>query len=91
MTHTQQQVILGVLEILWLNELFYSTKKTDTMNYYYGGKYIIVHKLISSSSCVTIYSDTVILTQPPKVILAKADSFACYGTTFYVKIKGYCW
>jgi gliding motility-associated-like protein len=68
-------------------ELFYSSKKTDTMNYYYGGKYIIVHKLISSSSCVTIYSDTVILTQPPKVILAKADSFACYGTTFTLKAK----
>jgi len=68
-------------------ELFYSTKKTDTMNYYYGGKYIIVHKLISSSSCVTIYSDTVILTQPPKVILAKADSFACYGATFTLKAK----
>ena len=57
------------------------------MNYYYGGKYIIVHKLISSSPCVTIYSDTVILTQPPKVILAKADSFACYGTTFTLKAK----
>ena len=68
-------------------ELFYSSKKTDTMNYYYGGKYIIVHKLTSSSSCVTIYSDTVILTQPPKVILAKADSFACYGTTFTLKAK----
>ena len=68
-------------------ELFYSTKKTDTMSYYYGGKYIIVHKLISSSSCVTIYSDTVILTQPPKVILAKADSFACFGTTFTLKAK----
>lgn len=68
-------------------ELFYSTKKTDTMNYYYGGKYIIVHKLVSSSSCVTIYSDTVILTQPPKVILAKADSFACYGATFTLKAK----
>ena len=68
-------------------ELFYSSKKTDTMNYYYGGKYIIVHKLTSSQSCVTIYSDTVILTQPPKVILAKADSFACYGTTFTLKAK----
>jgi gliding motility-associated-like protein len=68
-------------------ELFYSSKKTDTMNYYYGGKYIIVHKLISSSSCVTIYSDTVILTQPPKVVLADADSFACYGTTFTLKAK----
>jgi len=68
-------------------ELFYSTKKTDTMNYYYGGKYIIVHKLTSANACVTIYSDTVILTQPPKVILAKADSFACYGTTFTLKAK----
>lgn len=68
-------------------ELFYSTKKTDTMNYYYGGKYIIVHKLISANACVTIYSDTVNLTQPPKVILAKADSFACYGTTFTLKAK----
>ena len=68
-------------------ELFYSSKKTDTMNYYYGGKYIIVHKLTSSQSCVTIYSDTVILTQPPKVILAKADSFACYGTSFTLKAK----
>jgi gliding motility-associated-like protein len=68
-------------------ELFYSTKKTDTMNYYYGGKYIIVHKLTSANACVTIYSDTVNLTQPPKVILAKADSFACYGTTFTLKAK----
>jgi gliding motility-associated-like protein len=68
-------------------ELFYSSKKTDTMNYYYGGKYIIVHKLTSANVCATIYSDTVILTQPPKVILAKADSFACYGTTFTLKAK----
>jgi hypothetical protein len=49
------------------NELFYSSKKTDTMNYYYEGKYIIVHKLTSAQSCVTVYSDTVYLTQPPKV------------------------
>jgi len=68
-------------------ELFYSSKKTDTMNYYYEGKYIIVHKLTSAQSCVTIYSDTVYLTQPPKVILADADSFACYGTTFNLKAK----
>jgi gliding motility-associated-like protein len=68
-------------------ELFYSSKKTDTMNYYYGGKYIIVHKLTSANVCATIYSDTVILTQPPKVILAKADSFACYGATFTLKAK----
>ena len=68
-------------------ELFYSSKKTDTMNYYYEGKYIIVHKLTSDQSCVTIYSDTVYLTQPPKVILADADSFSCYGTTFTLKAK----
>jgi gliding motility-associated-like protein len=68
-------------------EIFYSSKKTDTMNYYYAGKYIIVHKLTSSQSCVTIYSDTVYLTQPPKVILADADSFACYGTSFTLKAK----
>ena len=68
-------------------ELFYSSKKTDTMNYYYEGKYIVVHKLTSAQSCVTIYSDTVYLTQPPKVILADADSFACYGTTFNLKAK----
>ena len=68
-------------------ELFYSSKKTDTMNYYYEGKYIIVHKLTSANACVTIYSDTVYLTQPPKVILADADSFACYGTTFTLKSK----
>jgi gliding motility-associated-like protein len=68
-------------------ELFYSSKKTDTMNYYYEGKYIIVHKLTSANACVTIYSDTVYLTQPPKVILADADSFACYGTTFTLKAK----
>lgn len=68
-------------------ELFYSSKKTDTMNYYYAGKYIIVHKLTSAQSCITIYSDTVYLTQPPKVILADADSFACYGTTFALKAK----
>ena len=68
-------------------ELFYSSKKTDTMKYYYGGKYIIVHKLTTSNSCVTIYSDTVILTQPPKVILANKDSFACWGTSFKLKAK----
>lgn len=68
-------------------ELFYSSKKTDTMNYYYAGKYIIVHRLASAQSCVTIYRDTVYLTQPPKVILADADSFACKGTTFKLKAK----
>ena len=68
-------------------ELFYSSKKTDTMNYYYEGKYIIVHKLTSANSCVTIYSDTVYLTQPPKVILANKDSFACWGTSFTLKAK----
>ena len=68
-------------------ELFYSTKKTDTMNYYYPGKYIIVHKLTSANACVTIYRDTVTLTQPPRVVLADADSFACYGTTFTLKAK----
>jgi len=69
------------------NELFYSSKKTDTMNYYYEGKYIIIHKLTSAQSCVTIYSDTVYLTQPPKVVLADADSFACKETTFTLKAK----
>ena len=68
-------------------ELFNSSKKTDTMNYYYPGKYIIIHKLTGPNNCVTIYRDTVTLTQPPKVILADIDSFACYGTTFKLKAK----
>jgi hypothetical protein len=40
-------------------ELFYSGKKTDTMNYYYGGKYIFVHTINNSFNCPTIYRDTV--------------------------------
>lgn len=63
-------------------ELKFSAKKSDTMNYYYGGRYIIVHTVNNSFNCPTIYRDTVELPQPPKVILADLDSFACYGTNF---------
>lgn len=67
-------------------ELFYSGKKTDTMNYYYSGKYIIKHTVNNPFNCPTIYSDTVILTPPPKVVIANKDSFSCLGSTF--KMKG---
>jgi gliding motility-associated-like protein len=63
-------------------ELKFSGRKSDTMNYYYGGKYIVVHTVNNSFNCPTIYRDTVELPQPPKVILAELDSFACFGTNF---------
>jgi gliding motility-associated-like protein len=63
-------------------ELKFSGRKSDTMNYYYGGKYIVVHTINNSFNCPTIYRDTVELPQPPKVVLAELDSFACFGTNF---------
>lgn len=68
-------------------ELFYSTKKLDTIKYNYGGRYIIIHTLTSPNNCVTIYRDTVYLTDPPKVVIADNDSFACYGIDFLLKSK----
>ncbi|MGB1093199.1 MAG: gliding motility-associated C-terminal domain-containing protein [Bacteroidia bacterium] len=67
------------------NELFYSGKKTDTMNYYYGGKYIFVHTINNSFNCPTIYRDTVEFPAPPRVIMATADTFACFGTDITLK------
>jgi gliding motility-associated-like protein len=63
-------------------ELKFSSRKSDTMNYYYGGKYIIVHTINNSFNCPTIYRDTVELPQPPTVILAELDSFACFNSNF---------
>ena len=55
------------------------------MNYYYGGKYIIVHTINNSFNCPTIYRDTVDLPAPPVVSMSTADSFACYGTDITMK------
>jgi len=68
-------------------EYFYSSKKSDTMNYYVGGKYIIIHTVNNSFNCPTIYSDTIILPDPPKVILATVDTFACFGTDLDLEAK----
>ena len=77
----------SVRDSLGKSEIFYSTKKSDTMTFYRGGKYIIVHTVNNSDNCPTIYRDTVIIPDPPQVVLADADSFACYGTTFTLKAK----
>jgi len=61
-------------------EYFYSTRKTDTFRYKYGGKYIMVHTVNNSDNCPTIYRDTIILPDPPTAILATKDTFACYKT-----------
>lgn len=70
-----------------MKELKFSGRASDTMNYYYGGRYIVVHTINNSFNCPTIYRDTVELPQPPKVILAELDSFACFGTTFKLAPK----
>jgi gliding motility-associated-like protein len=62
-------------------ELFFSTKKSDTMTFYKGGKYIFVHTVNNTFNCPTIYRDTVMVPDPPTVILATKDTFACYGTS----------
>jgi gliding motility-associated-like protein len=61
-------------------ELKFSARASDTMNYYYGGRYIVVHTINNSFNCPTIYRDTVELPAPPMVSMATADSFACFGT-----------
>jgi len=89
----------SVRDSLGQNEIFYSTKQYDTMTFYQGGKYIFVHTVNNSDNCPTIYRDTVEIPDPPKVILAAVDTFACYGTTMeiYPVVKnakpnyGYYW
>ncbi|MFN5890538.1 MAG: hypothetical protein ACK448_09090, partial [Bacteroidota bacterium] len=71
----------SVRDSLGSKEIFYSAKKTDTMTFYKGGKYIIVHTVNNSDNCPTIYRDTVIIPDPPVVTLATKDTFACKGTT----------
>jgi hypothetical protein len=71
----------SVRDSLGSKEIFYSAKKTDTMTFYKGGKYIIVHTVNNSDNCPTIYRDTVIIPDPPVVTLATKDTFACRGTT----------
>jgi gliding motility-associated-like protein len=66
-------------------EFKFSGKRSDTMNYYYGGKYIIVHTINNSFNCPTIYRDTVELPAPPMVSMATQDSFACFGTDITMK------
>jgi len=51
-------------------ELYFSNKKSDTITMKKGGMYIIVHTVNNSFNCPTIYRDTVILPEPPKVIMA---------------------
>jgi gliding motility-associated-like protein len=71
----------SVRDSLGKGEIFYSAKKTDTMTFYKGGKYIIVHTVNNSDNCPTIYRDTVIIPDPPVVTMATKDTFACKGTT----------
>ena len=71
----------SVRDSLGKSEIYYSTKKSDTMTFYRGGKYIIVHTVNNSDNCPTIYRDTVIIPDPPQVVMADADTFACFGTT----------
>ena len=61
-------------------EFYFSSKKTDTMTFYKGGKYIVVHTVNNSDNCPTIYRDTIIIPDPPTAVLATADTFACYKT-----------
>ncbi|MCC7299435.1 MAG: hypothetical protein IT244_13960, partial [Bacteroidia bacterium] len=62
------------------NEFYFSGKRTDTMTFKKGGKFIIVHTVNNSDNCPTIYRDTVIIPDPPTAILATVDTFACFGT-----------
>ena len=71
----------SVRDSMGKSEIFYSTKKSDTMKFYRGGKYIIVHTVNNAENCPTIYRDTVIIPDPPQVIMAKSDTFACFSTT----------
>ncbi len=66
-------------------ELKYSTKMSDSMNYYWGGKYIFVHTINNSFNCPTVYADTVEFPAPPKAVLATADTFACLNTNMTLK------
>ena len=75
----------SVRDSLGANEIFYSTKKSDTMIFYRGGKYIVVHTVNNSDNCPTIYRDTVIIPDPPQVVMADVDTFACFGTTMKLK------
>jgi gliding motility-associated-like protein len=89
----------SVRDSLGQTEIYYSTKQYDTMTFYQGGKYIFVHTVNNSDNCPTIYRDTVEIPDPPKVILAAVDTFACYGTNMeiYPVVKnakptyGYYW
>jgi len=68
-------------------EFFFSAKKSDTMTFKMGGKYIIVHTVNNSFNCPTIYRDTIIVPNPPTVVMANKDTFACKGTTINILPK----
>jgi gliding motility-associated-like protein len=68
-------------------ELYFSAKKTDTITVTKGGKFIIVHTVNNTFNCPTIFRDTVILPEPPKVVLATKDTFACKNTTMKILPK----
>ncbi|MFZ9971458.1 MAG: hypothetical protein ACO3GK_09135, partial [Bacteroidia bacterium] len=79
----------GVAQFKWsvrdstgMTELLYSAKQKDTLVFTKGGKYIVVHTVNNPFNCPTIYRDTLIIPDPPKVVLAMADTFACYKTNF---------
>ncbi|MBS3914773.1 MAG: gliding motility-associated C-terminal domain-containing protein [Bacteroidetes bacterium] len=62
------------------NEFYFSSKKSDTMTFYKGGRYIVVHTVNNSDNCPTIYRDTIDIPNPPTAVLATKDTFACYKT-----------
>ena len=68
-------------------ELYYSNKKSDTITMKKGGMYIIIHTVNNSFNCPTIYRDTVIVPEPPRVIMATKDTFACLGSTMKILPK----
>ena len=68
-------------------EFYFSSKKTDTLTFYKGGKFVIVHTVNNNFNCPTIYRDTVIIPDPPTVVMATKDTFACHGSTMKVLPK----
>ena len=68
-------------------EFYFTNKKSDTITFNKGGKFVIIHTVNNSFNCPTIYRDTVIIPEPPKVIMATTDTFACMNTTMKILPK----
>lgn len=77
----------SVRDSLAKKEFYFSSKKSDTITFKKGGKYIIVHTVNNSYNCPTIYRDTIIVPEPPTVVMANKDTFACFATTLNIKPK----